>query len=442
MPQTEPAIANYDDHTAEEIKQRLRKLSQADLSKLEAYETKGQARSTVLEAIAALRTDAPWSGYDELEVEEVNDALKQRDGKAAGRVLDYERHHKGRVTVMEFAKRRRDDSDGSLGPGPSAGAKDAPQAGQRSQPSKSSSSPKRVGGKSTSAPSQSDSTSKSASRPTSSRSSAQPTESSEGSRPRSQSSSSSSRPKRQTNRGSAASSRREAKSSSSSPSTGRFAKGAATGKQAKTTSRPGAARSSGSQQTKVSQSGRSRSQSTGAGKPQADPREVALAKIRQRATQALRSGEARTNTLTRDAQRAVGSKAKDTQRALGSAAKDSRDAVGTGVKDTGQAVQAAAGKAKAPALVGAATLAALGGGLALGRGSKIKPRKRKRVLGVPVPKRTAFGKATQQVSKAVDRAGSAGKQVSEWSDGLQELRQKIADGKSAASKLSGGKSPV
>ena len=115
LAQSEPIIANYDDQTAEEIKQRLRKLSQADLAKLEAYEKQGQARSTVLEAIAALRGDEPWSGYDDMEVEEVNEALRQRDGDAAGRVLDYERRHKARTTVIEFAKRRRDGNDGSSG---------------------------------------------------------------------------------------------------------------------------------------------------------------------------------------------------------------------------------------------------------------------------------------------------------------------------------------
>jgi hypothetical protein len=40
----------------------LRKLSQADLAKLETYERKGQGRATVLARIAALRGEAPWSG--------------------------------------------------------------------------------------------------------------------------------------------------------------------------------------------------------------------------------------------------------------------------------------------------------------------------------------------------------------------------------------------
>jgi hypothetical protein len=169
-----------------------------------------------------------------------------------------------------------------------------------------------------------------------------------------------------------------------------------------------------------------------------EAREEALAKIRQRATQALRTGEGRTISLAGGAKRAVGSTAKDTRRAAGSKAEQSRHAVGSAVKDTGQAVQTAAGKSRASALVGAATIAALGGGIALRRGSKAKLRKRKRVLGVPVPKRTTLGKAAKQMSKAVDSAGSTGKRVADWSDGLKEFRHKMADGKSPASKLSGG----
>jgi hypothetical protein len=150
MPRAEPTIANYDAQTAEEITQRLRKLSQADLAKLEAYEKQGQARTTVLDAISALRGDAPWSGYDDMDAEEVNDALKGRNGDAVRRVLDYERQHKGRTTIIEFAKRRQDESDGA-----SAGAP-RPQSS-----SKSSSRPKRSAGKSPSASTRKASTSKS-----------------------------------------------------------------------------------------------------------------------------------------------------------------------------------------------------------------------------------------------------------------------------------------
>ena len=82
MAPTQPTIANYDDKTADQVTQRLRTLSQADLAKLEAYERDGQARSTVLDAITSLREREPWSGYDDMEVEEVNAALREGDGEA------------------------------------------------------------------------------------------------------------------------------------------------------------------------------------------------------------------------------------------------------------------------------------------------------------------------------------------------------------------------
>jgi hypothetical protein len=113
MPRTTPAIANYDTQSADEVTRRLRKLSQAELTKLESYERQGQGRATVLARIAALRGETPWSGYDDMEADEVNDALKKRDGDTARAVLDYERQHKARTTIIEFAERKRDEAAGS-----------------------------------------------------------------------------------------------------------------------------------------------------------------------------------------------------------------------------------------------------------------------------------------------------------------------------------------
>jgi hypothetical protein len=94
-------------------------------------------------------------------------------------------------------------------------------------------------------------------------------------------------------------------------------------------------------------------------------------------------------------------------------------------------------------LTAGAVAAAVGGGIALSRAGKLNLRRHKRFLGVPLPKRTAFGKAAKQVNDAVDAAGSAGKQIGQWSDGLQELRQKMADGSLASvSNLADGKSPI
>jgi hypothetical protein len=574
MPQTEPAIANYDDHTAEEIRQRLHKLSQAELSMLEAHEKQGQARSTVLETIAALRGDEPWSGYDDMEVEEVNEALRQRDGDAAGRVLDYERHHKARTTVIEFAKRRRDGNDGSSGSTPPASGKDEPGSQQSASSSARSKTTSRPGATRSSGSRQtkrsqggsrprSQSRSAGRSRTQSGKPSTTPSsqsggpaianyddhtaeeirqrlrrlsqpdlaeleayekqhqgrstvletiaalrgdepwsgydnmeveevnealkqrdgdaagrvldyerqhkgrktiiefasvrrEASEGSqaRPRSQSSKSSSRPKGAASKSSSAASRRGSASRSASRSTGGRAAKAPTGSRAKTTPRPSATRSSGSQQTRSSRGGsQPRSQSRSASRSRTQSREpaatrsrqsesrarealqAAAAQLKQRATEALRNAEGPTKKLARD-----------TEQAVGSAAQDGRDAVGTAIRDTGQAVAAAANKAKAPALVGAATLATVGGGIALG--SKVKRRRRKRMLGVAVPRRPAVGKAAKRVGKAVDSLSSTGQQIGQWSEDLQYLRQRIAGepldrvtaGSSPGSELFEGKS--
>jgi hypothetical protein len=515
MPQTEPAIANYDDHTAEEIRQRLRKLSQDELNKLEAYEKQGQARSTVLEAIAALRTDVPWSGYDEMEVEEVNDALKQRDGDAASRVLDYERHHKARITVIEFAKRRRDESEGSSGPESESRPRRSPDgsssaASQRRSTSTSASrSTDSSSGKSAPASARSKTTSRPR-KPSTTRSrqakapaianyddhtageimqrlrrlsqselaeledyekqgegrstvletiaalrgdepwsgydgmeveqvndalkqrdgqtagrvldyerrhkgrktiiefaSARRQESQ--ARTRSQSSKSSSGPKRAASKSSAATSRRGSASRSASRSKG---------SQRTTRSQGGSRQRSQSRSSSRSQTQSRKPAATRASQSESRAKEAlqaAGAKLKERATEALRSAEGPTKKLARD-----------TEQAVGSAAQDGREAVGTAVRDTGQAVAGAANKAKAPALVGAATLAAVGGGIALG--SKVKLRRRKRVLGVAVPRRRAVGKAAKRVGKAVDSMSSTGQQIGQWSNDLQYLRQRIAAG--------------
>jgi len=385
-----PAIANYDDHTADEIMQRVRRLSQSELAELEAYEKQGQGRRTVLETIAALRGDEPWSGYDEMEVEEVNDALKRQDGDAAARVLDYERRHKGRKTVIEFASARRQADEGSSA---------------STQSSKSSSSPKRAASKSSSASSRRGSASSSASRSTRRRATK------------------------------AAPTRTRAKGQTGRSQGGSRTRSQSRGTGSRTESRkPAATRSSQSES------------------PVKEALQAVAAGLRQRAREALRSAEGPTKKLAKDTGQAVGSAAqaaparirdraadalqtaegptkkmaKDTERAVGSAAQDGRDALGTAVKDTGQAVAAAAGKAKGPALVGAAALATVGGGIALG--SKVKLRRRKRVLGVAVPRRTAVGKAAKRVGRAVDGVSATGQQIGQWSDDIQYLRRRIAEG--------------
>jgi ferritin-like metal-binding protein YciE len=100
------AIANYDSLTVDEIVQKLPSLSQVDLAKIEAYERKKQARTTVLNRISSLRGDEPWSGYDEMTAEEIVARLRDADDDGlAKRVREYERGHKARASVMHAAER-------------------------------------------------------------------------------------------------------------------------------------------------------------------------------------------------------------------------------------------------------------------------------------------------------------------------------------------------
>jgi ferritin-like metal-binding protein YciE len=98
-------IAHYDTLTAGEVVQRLPELSQIDLAKVDAYERRGQNRSTILGRISTLRTSEPWPGYDELTAAEIQAVLTEGDDDRAGRVRAYERNHKNRAGVLQAAER-------------------------------------------------------------------------------------------------------------------------------------------------------------------------------------------------------------------------------------------------------------------------------------------------------------------------------------------------
>jgi hypothetical protein len=98
-------IARYDKLTAEEIAARLAELSQIDLAKVDAYERRGENRSTVLTRIGSLRGSEPWPGYDELTVDDIRGALANADDARSARVRAYERAHKNRAGVLSAAER-------------------------------------------------------------------------------------------------------------------------------------------------------------------------------------------------------------------------------------------------------------------------------------------------------------------------------------------------
>jgi ferritin-like metal-binding protein YciE len=100
-----PPISGYDGLTAEEITGRLPGLSQADLATVDAYERKGQNRSTVIDRVESLRGDEPWPGYDEQNVADVQAGLADADEARLKAVREYERSHKDRAGVLRATER-------------------------------------------------------------------------------------------------------------------------------------------------------------------------------------------------------------------------------------------------------------------------------------------------------------------------------------------------
>jgi ferritin-like metal-binding protein YciE len=104
------AIARYDSLSADEITSRLLGLSQTELAKIDAYERRGQDRTTVLNRIDTLRGDEPLVGYDELTAAEVQSALSAGDEELATKVRSYERAHKNRAGVLKAADRQHSNA--------------------------------------------------------------------------------------------------------------------------------------------------------------------------------------------------------------------------------------------------------------------------------------------------------------------------------------------
>ncbi|MEA2167325.1 MAG: hypothetical protein QOF76_625 [Solirubrobacteraceae bacterium] len=99
------AIPRYDSLPADEIAGKLSELSQVDLAKVKAYERKKDNRATVLSRIDTLQADEPWTGYDELNVDEIRAVVSEADELRVKRIRAYERAHKARAGVLEATDR-------------------------------------------------------------------------------------------------------------------------------------------------------------------------------------------------------------------------------------------------------------------------------------------------------------------------------------------------
>jgi hypothetical protein len=97
-------IAGFSQLGVTEIQQRLRGLSQKELTVIEGYERAHAGRPGVLNAIQHLRAAEPWAGYDTMDPERIKMHLHDVSPSVVRQVLEYERHHRQRDTVVNTAE--------------------------------------------------------------------------------------------------------------------------------------------------------------------------------------------------------------------------------------------------------------------------------------------------------------------------------------------------
>ncbi|MFI7504584.1 hypothetical protein ACIBVL_40135 [Streptomyces sp. NPDC049687] len=99
-------IAGFSQLSTEKIQQRLRTLSQSELTVIEGYERAHAHRKGVLEAIERMRGSEPWDGYDAMGPAEIAARLQDAPSGVARQVREYERRHRQRLDVISAAEAR------------------------------------------------------------------------------------------------------------------------------------------------------------------------------------------------------------------------------------------------------------------------------------------------------------------------------------------------
>ncbi|MER7283383.1 hypothetical protein ABT369_54065 [Dactylosporangium sp. NPDC000244] len=93
-------IPDYDNLSVEQIRDWLTRLSQLELATVEAYERVTLNRIPILETIQKLHGAEPWPEYDRMNVGEIRARLREVDEDQIRAVLDYERGHKDRSSIL------------------------------------------------------------------------------------------------------------------------------------------------------------------------------------------------------------------------------------------------------------------------------------------------------------------------------------------------------
>ncbi|HEX2049623.1 MAG TPA: hypothetical protein VHJ34_03200 [Actinomycetota bacterium] len=94
-------IARYDELTADEIRTRVRGLTQTDLARVYKYEKAHQNRATVLDAVESHFVDLPIATYDALTVDEIVQRLGDLNADELQTLRDYEANTKARTTLLD-----------------------------------------------------------------------------------------------------------------------------------------------------------------------------------------------------------------------------------------------------------------------------------------------------------------------------------------------------
>ncbi|MEU1594495.1 hypothetical protein ABZ468_16900 [Streptomyces sp. NPDC005708] len=97
-------IPGFSQRGVTNIQQRLRGLSQTELTVIEGYERAHAGRPGVLNAIEHLREAEPWADYDAMDPERIKMHLHDVSDRVVRQVLEYERHHRQRDTVIDAAE--------------------------------------------------------------------------------------------------------------------------------------------------------------------------------------------------------------------------------------------------------------------------------------------------------------------------------------------------
>ncbi|PAZ10934.1 hypothetical protein CLM62_38470 [Streptomyces sp. SA15] len=99
-------IPRFSQLSVDEIQQRLRPLSQSELTVIEGYERTHANRKRVLEAIEQLRGSEPWDGYAAMDPDQITARLHDVSPSVARQVLAYEQSHRRRQEVISAAQER------------------------------------------------------------------------------------------------------------------------------------------------------------------------------------------------------------------------------------------------------------------------------------------------------------------------------------------------